>query len=220
MATYPREPRKDGEATRTRILEAAGELFAALGHADTSNKAVAAKAEVDLASINYHFGSRNGLYLAVLDEARRRFLDIADLQRITRSAQPAAEKLRELIELVVRKASRGRESWHLRVLAAEILTPSSQNPTGLQTEASLKLTLLKGLFSEITAIAVDDPALTRCILCVTAPWAMLLIGPRGGSGALQEILDMPGDVVSAQLYSFALAGLQEVGRQYTQRESR
>jgi hypothetical protein len=45
---------------------------------------------------------------------------------------------------------------------------------------------------------------------------MLLIGPRGGSGALHEILQMPGDAVAAQLYSFALAGLQEVGRQYAQ----
>lgn len=61
-----REARKDGEATRLRILEAAGELCATLGFGETSNKAVAAKAEVDLASINYHFGSRNGLYQAVL----------------------------------------------------------------------------------------------------------------------------------------------------------
>ncbi len=46
---------------------------------------------------------------------------------------------------------------------------------------------------------------------------MLLIGPRGGHGALRDILDMPGPVVVAQLYSFTLAGLQEVGRQHRQR---
>ena len=207
MPAAPREPRKDGAVTRTRILESAGELFAALGYADTSNKAVAAKAEV-------HFGSRNGLYLAVLDEARQRFVDISDLQRITQSTQPATEKLRVLVELVVRKATQARDNWHLRVLAAEILAPSPHGQAHLQAAAPLKLSLLKGLFSEITAIPVDDPALTRCILCVTAPWAMLLIGPRGGSGALHEILQMPGDVVAAQLYSFALAGLQEVGRQH------
>jgi AcrR family transcriptional regulator len=216
MPTAPREPRKDGAVTRTRILESAGELFAALGYAETSNKAVAAKAEVDLASINYHFGSRNGLYLAVLDEARQRFLDISDLQRITQGTQPAAEKLRVLVELVVRKASQAQDNWHLRVLAAEILAPSPHGQAHLQAAAPLKLALLKGLFSEITAIPVEAPALTRCILCVTAPWAMLLIGPRGGSGALHEILQMPGDAVAAQLYSFALAGLQEVGRQYAQ----
>lgn len=213
MAT-PREPRKDGEATRTRILEAAGELFAELGQGETSNKAVAARAEVDLASINYHFGSRAGLYLAVLDEARRRFLDIADLQRIILGEQAAPDKLRELVQLVVRKAGRGPESWHLRVLATEMLTPSPQAQAHLQQNAPLRLSLLKALFSEIAGIPVDAPALSRCILCVTAPWAMLLIGPRGGSGLLREILEMPGEAVADQLYRFALAGLQAAGQQY------
>ncbi|MFJ4157429.1 TetR/AcrR family transcriptional regulator [Pseudomonas sp. NPDC089752] len=216
MASTPREPRKDGEATRMRILEAAGELFAASGYAETSNKAVAAKAEVDLASINYHFGSRNGLYLAVLDEARRRFLDISDLQRIILGEQPATEKLRALIELVVHKASQRRNNWHLRVLAAEILAPSPHGQAHLQAVAPLRLALLKGLFSEITSIAPEHPALIRCILCVTAPWAMMLIGPRGASGALHEILGMPADDVAAHLYSFALAGLRESSRLYSQ----
>ncbi|MEP9319746.1 TetR/AcrR family transcriptional regulator [Pseudomonas sp. LABIM340] len=209
-----RESRKDGEATRIRILEAAGELLATLGFAETSNKAVAAKAEVDLASINYHFGSRSGLYQAVLGEARRRFLDIADLQRIIQAEQPAPDKLLALTELVVRKASRGRESWHLRVLAAEALAPSSHGQEVLHPQKALKLTLLKQLFSEITGIPADDPTLVPCILSVTAPWAMLLIGPRGGHGALRDTLDMPGAVLTAQLYSFTLAGLREVGRQY------
>lgn len=209
-----RESRKDGEATRIRILEAAGELLATLGFAETSNKAVAAKAEVDLASINYHFGSRSGLYQAVLGEARRRFLDIADLQRIIQAEQPAPDKLLALTELVVRKASRGRESWHLRVLAAEALAPSSHGQEVLHPQKALKLTLLKQLFSEITGIPPEDPTLVPCILSVTAPWAMLLIGPRGGRGALRDILDTPGELVTAQLYSFALAGLREVGRQY------
>ncbi|MCG8293244.1 TetR/AcrR family transcriptional regulator [Pseudomonas entomophila] len=214
MATAPREPRKDGEATRARILEAAGELFAASGFAESSNKAVAARAEVDLASINYHFGSRNGLYLAVLDEARRRFLDITNLQRIIQAPQPAIEKLRTLIELVVQKAASGRESWHLRVLAAELLAPSSQGQAHLQGTTPQKLALLKALFGEIAGLPADDPALTRCILCVTAPWAMLLIGPRGGSGAVQQILAMPPAQVCDQLYHFALAGLLDAGRRH------
>ncbi|MFV3411228.1 TetR/AcrR family transcriptional regulator [Pseudomonas sp. NY15436] len=214
-----REPRKDGEATRTRILEAAGELFATFGFAETSNKAVAAKAEVDLASINYHFSNRNGLYQAVLGEATRRFMDIADLQRIIQGAQAAPDKLLALAELVVRKASRGRESWHLRVLAAEAFAPSSHGQEVLHPEKTMKLTLFKQLFSDITGIPADDPALVPCILSVTAPWTMLLIGPRGGHGALREVLGMPSDVVAAHLHSFALAGLKEVGRQYLQRST-
>ncbi len=64
MNKTPRALRTDGEATYNRILETAGKLFATSGFAETSSKAIAAKAEVDLASINYHFGSRSGLYQA------------------------------------------------------------------------------------------------------------------------------------------------------------
>jgi len=121
-----------------------------------------------------------------------------------------------LVELVVQKATQARDNWHLRVLAAEILAPSPHGQAHLQAAAPLRLSLLKGLFSEVSTIPVDEPALTRCILCVTAPWAMLLIGPRGGSGALHEILQMPSEAVAAQLYRFALAGLQDAGQQHAQ----
>ena len=40
--------RTDGEVTRMRILEAAGELFAADGYAQTTAKAVAERAKVSL----------------------------------------------------------------------------------------------------------------------------------------------------------------------------
>ena len=52
--------RKDGAETYLRILTAAGKLFAEQGFASTTNKAVAQHAQVDLASINYHFGNRSG----------------------------------------------------------------------------------------------------------------------------------------------------------------
>ena len=69
--TGNRGTRADGELTRARILETAGQLFAAHGFAGTPSKTIAAQAEVDLASINYHFGSRHGLYQATLAEAHR-----------------------------------------------------------------------------------------------------------------------------------------------------
>ena len=42
-----RAPRSDGAATRARILQVSGEMFAAAGLADTSNKDIAARAGVN-----------------------------------------------------------------------------------------------------------------------------------------------------------------------------
>ena len=84
-----RASRTDGEATRARILQAAGELFGSRGFAETTSKAVAAHAGVDLASINYHFGSRSGLYQATLIEAHRRLFTVDALSQLVHAPLPA-----------------------------------------------------------------------------------------------------------------------------------
>ncbi len=55
--------------TKNTILDAAEELFASSGFANTSLRTITAKARVNLASVNYHFGSKDALIEAVL--ARR-----------------------------------------------------------------------------------------------------------------------------------------------------
>lgn len=64
---------RDGnpEETRREILRAAGEAFAAAGFVGATTRAVAARAGVNVATLHYHFGSKEGLYRAVLREASR-----------------------------------------------------------------------------------------------------------------------------------------------------
>lgn len=51
--------------TVDRILNAAEELFAERGFAETSLRMITSKARVNLAAVNYHFGSKNELIQAV-----------------------------------------------------------------------------------------------------------------------------------------------------------
>jgi AcrR family transcriptional regulator len=64
---------RDGnpEETRREILRAAGEAFAAAGFVGATTRAVAASAGVNVATLHYHFGSKEGLYRAVLRDASR-----------------------------------------------------------------------------------------------------------------------------------------------------
>jgi len=59
-------------STKTQILDVAEQLFAEHGFADTSLRAITSAAEVNLASVNYHFGSKKMLIQAVL----QRYLEI------------------------------------------------------------------------------------------------------------------------------------------------
>jgi AcrR family transcriptional regulator len=79
---------KPPHETRTRILDAAEELFMLHGFEATSMRQLTAKAGANLAAVNYHFGSKDALIEAVF----RRRLDlmnatrIAELDRMEREA--------------------------------------------------------------------------------------------------------------------------------------
>ena len=69
---------KPPHETRTRILDAAEELFMQHGFEGTSMRLLTAKAGVNLAAVNYHFGSKDALIEAVF----RRRLDPMNAARI------------------------------------------------------------------------------------------------------------------------------------------
>src|SRR5213595_1121734 len=53
-------------ATKDRILDAAESLFMEHGFEATSLRSITAAADVNLAAVNYHFGSKEELFQAVL----------------------------------------------------------------------------------------------------------------------------------------------------------
>jgi AcrR family transcriptional regulator len=61
----------DPVETRRGILSAAEECFAAAGFVGATTRQVAARAGVNVATLHYHFGSKEKLYRAVLDAATR-----------------------------------------------------------------------------------------------------------------------------------------------------
>jgi len=213
MNKPPRALRADGEATYNRILMAAGELIAGAGFAETSNKAIATLAEVDLASINYHFGSRKGLYDAVLAHAHRRLIDIDDMQHILAGDFTAQDKLRRIIEELVDGAT-SNQGWHIRVLSRELLSPSSHLQALLQREIPPKAQILLAVLSEITAIPIGDPALLRCLVSVAGPCAMLLVVGREALPFADQIVEMPREDLIEHLYSFAIGGLAAIRRDH------
>jgi AcrR family transcriptional regulator len=69
---------KPQHETRTRILDAAEELFILQGFGGTSMRLLTTKAGVNLAAVNYHFGSKDALIEALF----RRRLDPMNEERI------------------------------------------------------------------------------------------------------------------------------------------
>ena len=70
-------------STRQKILGAAEALFAERGFAGASLRQVTAAAKVNLAAVNYHFGSKDNL----IEEVFRRRLDELSRRRLERLAK-------------------------------------------------------------------------------------------------------------------------------------
>jgi AcrR family transcriptional regulator len=77
-AVIPIAEARSAGATKGRILDAAEALFMEHGYEATSLRAITAAAEVNLAAVNYHFGSKEALFEAVF----RRRLDPMNQQRV------------------------------------------------------------------------------------------------------------------------------------------
>lgn len=204
-----RARRSDGDVTRESILEAAGELIAEKGFAQTTNKEIANKAEVDLAAINYHFGGRDGLYLAVLTLAHHHYLDGNQLAELAASSVPAEEKLGKFLETFLSKLS-NRADWHGRVFAREMLSPSAQLGDFINTEGTGKIQSVRKIVSEAAGLAENDPRLLPCMLSVVAPCMMLMVAGNRMPGPVQEIVAMQTKALTAHFKLFSLAGLKAI----------
>jgi AcrR family transcriptional regulator len=92
-----------GQSTRALLLTAASDLLREEGYAATSTRAVADRAGMRLSLVHYHFGSKRGLLLAVLEDLTERLLDrqramFSDDRSFAEQWRTACDYLREDID--------------------------------------------------------------------------------------------------------------------------
>ena len=73
------------EATRARLIEAAVELFGTYGYDSVTTRRLAERAQVNQVAIPYHFGGKQGLYIAVAEHI---------VERVGGQASPVLDALR------------------------------------------------------------------------------------------------------------------------------
>jgi len=91
---------KDPEANRARIVDAAIEEFAARGFKGAAMDAIAARTHTTRALINYYFGSKEKLYIAVLEQVYGEIRDAEaelDLDHL-----PPVDAVRRVVEFTYR----------------------------------------------------------------------------------------------------------------------
>ena len=168
--------------TRKRILEAACEAFSEGGYGGTSIRQIVAKSGTNIASVNYHFGSKEALYKEALERTLAKFA--SDFGSSLDDLEPGRVSLREIHAFAKRRIRAGYESKRLgppRLLGWEIIAPKSDVKSlfmkGFEAKEDKLIDILTPLFgSEITAAQRSFAA--RWFFTATMPPPPVLMGLR------------------------------------------
>jgi len=203
--------------TVDRILDAAEELFAERGFSETSLRMITSKAKVNLAAVNYHFGSKNALIQAVFARFLTPFsatLEQAFNELEARNeGRPASleETLRALTESAVRMPQRNERgiSIFMRLLGLAYTQSHGHLRKFLEQEYSQPFGRFMRLLKEATPqlSAVDRYWRIQFMLGATA-------FTMSSSDALRDILQNKLGVetsvqeIAGRLVPFLAAGMQ------------
>jgi TetR/AcrR family transcriptional regulator, regulator of cefoperazone and chloramphenicol sensitivity len=111
--------------TEKRLLEAAGAIFAEYGYRAATVRQICERAGANLAAVNYHFGDKEGLYMAVLRFVQKAYAEKYPSKPSLQPGATAEQRLRAYIRsLLYRIFERGRPGWHMKLMAREMVEPT------------------------------------------------------------------------------------------------
>lgn len=179
--------RADGQASRARILEAAGKLFAEHSFSSVSTRRIAKAAGANLSAIGYHFGGKDELYGAVL----RQLVDdtepmigpaIADLDAGVAAAAGDRQKLARLMTqflggLLGSILGNERMRWQIALMLREFHQPSSWFPMLLAERIHPLHNAVAGLIGAASGRPAEAPE-TRLITAALIGQCMVLGAAR------------------------------------------
>ena len=115
------EAQTSGEQTRARLIEAAREVFSQNGFQGATVREICRRAEANVAAVNYHFGSKDGLLAEALN-----FTGLKALQAANVAADPCPEKRLRLFihDFMLMLLDEKSASRQCRMMARELADPS------------------------------------------------------------------------------------------------
>jgi TetR/AcrR family transcriptional regulator len=121
-----RVSQKRGDDVRGRVLQAALECFGAFGFEGTSTRAVAERAKVTHTLVLYHFGSKEDLWIATMNNALGAYVVAVSENLENQENRSAADVLKRFIEQFVQLSAQFPQIH--RIMTME----GNQNTTRLQ----------------------------------------------------------------------------------------
>lgn len=209
--------------TRTRILEAAASIFAEYGFAATTIRMICGLARVNLAAVNYHFGSKEGLYSETIRYLRRQAYDrYPTTYDLSPGASPEEKLLAFIRSFLLRTAFDERNLRFGTLVMREMVEPTSaldmMVDEGIRSLFGQLVDIVRSLMGETT----DEETVLACSRSVMSQCLFYLFSrsviTRMSSEHQFSQTDI--DTISDQILSFSLHALDGLRAELNRKRTR
>ena len=145
-----------GAETRNRLLEAAAEVFSEHGYRHAKVHDICRRAKANPAAVNYHFGDKERLYMAVIqyvvDPA------VARLPHLhLEASDPPEKRLHQFIYAFLSNIfGAGLPTWHGKLMAHETIDPTPALDLVVEKLVRPLTTALRGIVAELLGKKADS----------------------------------------------------------------
>lgn len=158
-----REPTEEADRTHLRLLQAAGKIFAEQGYEGAKVRDICALADVNVASVNYHFGDKLGLYTAVLKDTLRAE-DGREIFEHLKNCKSPEEALRMYIRTFLHEAyGRNTDALHVRLMTQELARPSAALDRVVEEVIRPRYEHLRKIVGRILHLPPDHDKVRLCV---------------------------------------------------------
>lgn len=153
--------------TRLRLLQAAGEVFAEQGYRRATVRDICSRADANIAAINYHFGDKEKLYIAVLrhwlGEALHNYPPDGGLP----PDAPATQRLHVFVRAwLYRMLGEGTPAWHGKLMAREMSEPTAGFECILADTVTPLANRLSGIVRELLGPETPERVVRDCAMSI------------------------------------------------------
>lgn len=209
--------------TRTRLLEAAGVVFAERGFKAATIREIVERAGANLAAVNYHFGDKEALYGEVLMYSARTSLERFPPDGGVPPEAPSEERLRGFVRNFLLRclgacgpAAPGPDSpldWRGPLMAREMSDPSPHLHRLIDQVFFPVVEHLAGLVQEVAGHGLSDRQMWLCANSIIAQCVFYKQWEQVGERFHRDLLPPAPeriDLLAEHITRFSLAALRGI----------
>jgi AcrR family transcriptional regulator len=206
-------PPSETDLTKQKIMDAAGEIFADHGFQAATVREICARAGANVASVNYYFGDKAGLYVEVL---RRATCD-AHAESAMASAQggPPEKVLRGIVfGMCHRMLASDRPSWAFRLMAHEMSRPTEALDRVVEEVIRPSYLRIRSTLSAMLHLPPEHPTTRMCAHSIIAQILHYKMSRTVISKVWPELKMTPEDIemLAEHIFRFSLCSVKKLAK--------